>query len=403
MEMNCTIFRENLDQYIDSTLSSEARTAMEKHASSCDECASLLNDSIRLATMCAELNEGLTVPLECQAGWRRAVREEAASRKSARARGWMRALSAVAAVLVLCVAVASQTDMSALFTAGRSDLSETNLAADYDYSGGQRSAPGGMGESGEAYGSTVSFTLQSDGPADDVVSVTESGKSSVVVLRSAVRKIRSDSFDADVSWLEDLASEYGAYFEERRVSGQAETGSRVLQATVRVPSESLDDFLTAMDALGTITLREDYAEDVTDSYTDVSARLAVLRSQLDQLNAMNSTAQSVNDLIAINERATAVMEDIEAYESVLRGWDSRKSYSSVTVTVTEKTQAMPEEPLSLGQRMKEAFGESVDWLRDFGRNAAVFGAALLPRLAVWVPVAAVVILLLRLAFRRKKK
>ena len=47
---------------------------MEEHTLSCDDCAELLNQALTTATMCAELNEGLTVPLECQAGWRRAVR-----------------------------------------------------------------------------------------------------------------------------------------------------------------------------------------------------------------------------------------------------------------------------------------------------------------------------------------
>ena len=76
MTMNCERFRSMLDRYIDSELSEEERSAMEEHTLSCDDCAELLNQALTTATMCAELNEGLTVPLECQAGWRRAVREE---------------------------------------------------------------------------------------------------------------------------------------------------------------------------------------------------------------------------------------------------------------------------------------------------------------------------------------
>ena len=53
--------------------------------------------------------------------------------------------------------------------------------------------------------------------------------------------------------------------------------------------------------------------------------------------------------------------------------------------------------------MKEAFSDSVKWLRTFGQNAAIFLAALTPRLAVWGPVAAIVIVVICLIFRRKKK
>ena len=71
MTMNCERFRSMLDRYIDSELSEEERSAMEEHTLSCDDCAELLNQALTTATMCAELNEGLTVPLECQAGWPR--------------------------------------------------------------------------------------------------------------------------------------------------------------------------------------------------------------------------------------------------------------------------------------------------------------------------------------------
>ena len=53
--------------------------------------------------------------------------------------------------------------------------------------------------------------------------------------------------------------------------------------------------------------------------------------------------------------------------------------------------------------MKEAFEDSIEWLKEFGQDLAVFGAALLPRLVVWLPVAIIVIILLRVAFGRRKK
>ena len=254
----------------------------------------------------------------------------------------------------------------------------------------------------------AAFLLESDGALDTGKAVGASGESTqsgeIVVLRSALRHVVSKSFDSDLMWLEDLLREYSAYFEERTITGQAEEYSRVLDASIRVPSASLDDFLTALDDMGTVTLREERAEDITADYTDVSTRLAVLRSQLDQLNAMNETAESVSDLIAIHERATELMAEIESYESTLRGWSSQQNYSTVSLTVEEDVTGGEDAPsASLGERMKEAFNASVEWLRTFGQNAAIFLAALAPRLAVWGPVAVIVIVIICLVFRRKKK
>ena len=406
MTMNCERFRSMLDRYIDSELSEEERSAMEEHTLSCDDCAELLNQALTTATMCAELNEGLTVPLECQAGWRRAVREEAAqAKKTPKWLVWRRALSVAAAAVALFFAVGGALNPNGLTLKAALMNSADQYNETAGYEGDYLSEGAGMARTASG---KAAFLLESDGALDTGKAVGASGESTqsgeIVVLRSALRHVVSKSFDSDLMWLEDLLREYSAYFEERTITGQAEEYSRVLDASIRVPSASLDDFLTALDDMGTVTLREERAEDITADYTDVSTRLAVLRSQLDQLNAMNETAESVSDLIAIHERATELMAEIESYESTLRGWSSQQNYSTVSLTVEEDVTGGEDAPsASLGERMKEAFNASVEWLRTFGQNAAIFLAALAPRLAVWGPVAVIVIVIICLVFRRKKK
>ena len=406
MTMNCERFRSMLDRYIDSELSEEERSAMEEHTLSCDDCAELLNQALTTATMCAELNEGLTVPRECQAGWRRAVREEAAqAKKTPKWLVWRRALSVAAAAVALFFAVGGALNPNGLTLKAALMNSADQYNETAGYEGDYLSEGAGMARTASG---KAAFLLESDGALDTGKAVGASGESAqsgeIVVLRSALRHVVSKSFDSDLMWLEDLLREYNAYFEERTITGQAEEYSRVLDASIRVPSASLDDFLTALDDMGTVTLREERAEDITADYTDVSTRLAVLRSQLDQLNAMNETAESVSDLIAIHERATELMAEIESYESTLRGWSSQQNYSTVSLTVEEDVTGGEDAPsASLGERMKEAFNASVEWLRTFGQNAAIFLAALAPRLAVWGPVAVIVIVIICLVFRRKKK
>lgn len=405
MMMNCERFRATLDQYIDSELSEEERMAMEEHTLGCDDCAELLNQALTTATLCAELNEGLSVPLDCQAAWRRAVREEAAqARKAPKWLIWRRTLSVAAAVLVLMLAVGTTLNPDSL---SMMPAALMNGALYNDTAGGLMTAAHTL-DAGEMRSSTqTGFRLESDGSLEGDVSVaSKAGNTSsedVIVLRSALRRVVTENFDNDLLWLDDLLREYDAYFENKTVSGQAEDSDRMLEATIRVPSESLDNFLTALDDMDTVTLREETAEDITADYTDVSTRLNVLRSQLDQLNAMNETAESVTDLIAIHERATELMAEIESYESTLRAWSSRRNYSTVTLTIEEKLQGEGGEGAPLGERMKEAFADSVAWLKAFAQNAAVLLAALAPRLVIWLPVAALLIVVICLIFRRKKK
>lgn len=422
MEMNCKTFQANLDAYIDSELDRKTRRAMEEHAATCPDCGALLNRAMDTVTLCAELNEGLTVPLEVQASWRRAVRAEAEAKDRERTKRrshrsvWVRAVAGLAAAVVLFVAVGSQLDWDSLTFSRRDNNSgysyrepEEGYYADY-YAAESAPMMAAYGSSMGKSVTTAGVKLESDGSTQMTAASTGSTadtadqqKAGVVVLRSATRSITTKEFEADALYLDDLVSEYSAYFESRRVTGNAEDGNRLLKAVIRVPSESLDNFLTALDVLGTVTVREEYAEDVTADYNDVAARLQVLRSELDQLNAMNEKARSVSDLIEINERANEVTAEIEAYESRIRDWNSRRSYSAVTLTITEKCDAVEPAKMTLTERMKQAFDDSIEWLKGFGQDVAVFGAALLPRLVIWLPVAIIVIVLLRIAFGRRKK
>ena len=442
MTMNCTRFRDNLDAYIDSELDRKTRRAMEEHANTCIECGELLNQAVATATMLAELNEGLVVPQETKDAWRKAVRAEANNKKRTRGtkrsaihRGVVtRAVAGIAAALVVIFTVGTTLDtgLPIQSAANRVKTSETewNYAApaymggdsadgylDFDYEdygvpiASFEFAASEMATSGDyaaAGGGTV--TLMSDGALSDSTTAAsaknDERSGDVVILRRATRSISTREFDEDSLYIDDMNAEYGAWFESRKVTGSQENQNRVMEATVRVPSDRLDDYLAAMDTRGSVTLREDFAEDVTSNYNDVNARLGVLRSQLDQLNAMNAQAESVYDLIEINERASEVTAEIEAYESRIRDWNSRRSYSSVKLTLRELKDDEPEpnEPeKTLGERMKEAFDASIQWLRDFGQNLAVFAASIAPKLIVWIPALIIVIVLLWFAFGRRRK
>ena len=105
-QIDCKFFTEHLDSYLDSELDQAARQEMHRHAANCPSCGECLESMTRLLTMCAEMDEGLSVPLEAQAAWRKAVRAEAASKErkaSSRGAVFRRWTGGIAAALVLLV------------------------------------------------------------------------------------------------------------------------------------------------------------------------------------------------------------------------------------------------------------------------------------------------------------
>lgn len=100
--MDCEKFLTLLDAYVDNELSEAEKEQFLMHAETCENCKMELRNAEALRSLLADLDDGVAVPLEAQAVWRRAVREEQ-KKKSARGakRMWTRVSYAAAAVLLL--------------------------------------------------------------------------------------------------------------------------------------------------------------------------------------------------------------------------------------------------------------------------------------------------------------
>ncbi|MBQ2957350.1 MAG: DUF4349 domain-containing protein [Clostridia bacterium] len=311
--------------------------------------------------------------------------------------GWTRSLATVAAALVVLVmstyTVRLGRDVPAAPAAVITLDTESGFAlpaSEQEYKNER--------ESGTALlGGYVMTGLQSDGAANGARTMQEedivSSANETVVLKSAARSIQSENYDTDVQWLNDLVSEYDAWFEERSETAADELSSagRTLSAAVRVPSDRLGDFLMELDQLGRTVLRSESAEDVTGRYMDTQSRLNAMKLQKQKLDEMLAAASTVDELIAIDQKMTEVIGSIESLEGDLRRWESLRSYSTVELTLTEQLKAPVQAPASLGERMKQGFSDSVQWLKEFGQDALVVLATAVPKLVVWIPALALVI------------
>ena len=80
-KMSCERFMGQLDAYLDGALTAEEMRQMEAHADECAKCAEELNAGRQLVQMLRGLDDKIVVPLDVQAGWRRAVRKEISAKK----------------------------------------------------------------------------------------------------------------------------------------------------------------------------------------------------------------------------------------------------------------------------------------------------------------------------------
>ena len=444
-KMNCEEFAQYLVDYSDekngrASAIDELIMQMDEHAQTCDSCAVLMEQDQLLDELLAEIAEEdaqTVAPLEAQAAWRKAIRAEAAAAeqkenakeiqkpkqsKIIRMDRWVRGIGSIAAALVVLVA----GTLGARLNGQVSPDLENDHPSQYENSTENMGADrydGMPGIAGSGYVLMGNF-LQSDGSVDEqsikqnggdtqnsngavnTALATEAENTAVqpMVVRSAHRTIHSMEYDRDVQWLGDLVSEYDAYYEEKSESAaSAQQEGRISSMMIRVPSDRLDDFLMEMDQLGTTVKKIEKAEDVTGRYMDSQSRLSALKIQKDKLTGMMNTAKNVQELIAIDAQLTDVISEMERIEGDLRRWQSQQSYSSVEVIIREVFEQPLTSEASVIERMKAGFAESVEWLKDFGRDALVVLVSMLPRLVIWVPAAVLVGVLIHIFARKKKK
>jgi uncharacterized coiled-coil protein SlyX len=178
---------------------------------------------------------------------------------------------------------------------------------------------------------------------------------------------------------------YVAQFREDRPYGAQRGG----HWTVRVPVPQFDTFLEAASKLGVADHREVQAEDVTEEYVDLSARLKnkqQLETRLLELVAKRS--DEIKDVIAIEAELARVREEIERMQGRLRYLANRVAMTTVEITAYQRESYRPPEALTFAARLSQTFWDSVNALRQCGEAWILACVAILPWITVLVAIAA---------------
>jgi hypothetical protein len=229
----------------------------------------------------------------------------------------------------------------------------------------------------------------------------------VKIIRTVKLHAESQHFEEATALIQQTVSELGGYVGSSTVQGAGispKAGrSRYAEYTLRIPAEKLDAFLSTVGNTLHVTSTESTAEDVTNEYYDMEARLSVLEAERKVLEKMLSESTNVSNMITLEQRLYDVIGEIESYQSALRVYDNKVSYSTVTLHLNEVVELTVEEE-GFGARIKRALSETWENLAKGGQDcliSLIYGLPVLIALAVIGGTVCVVIL--TTAKRRKKR
>lgn len=157
--------------------------------------------------------------------------------------------------------------------------------------------------------------------------------------------------------------------------------------TVRVPSDQFDAAMAALKELA-VYVDSEYtnADNITEAYMDLEARLNNLKEEEAQYLAILDKAVTVEEILQVTDYLSEVRYEIESAEGQLKYYDTNVDYSTITLTLTEdESVAAVKETWRPLSTFREALSEWVIFLQslaDSGIYLAIFGWPVLVLLLV---------------------
>lgn len=246
-----------------------------------------------------------------------------------------------------------------------------------------------------------------DGKTEEVGDEAANSGSERKLIRTVNLSVETREFDQVMDTLEKQVEALGGYIENMDTyNGSSYSGyrsSRNSSMTIRIPREQLDGFLNTVSEISNVVSRSENVEDVTLSYVDLESHRDALRTEQARLLELLERAESIEDIITIEERLSNVRYQLESMESQLRTYDNKVDYSTVYLNISEVQELTPIVEETTWERISGGFLES---LKDIGNGLKEFCIRFIihiPYIVVWVVIIAVIVIVIRLLHRRKSR
>jgi len=224
------------------------------------------------------------------------------------------------------------------------------------------------------------------------------------IIRSGSISLSVEDTRKKVAEIRDLVNDLDGLIDSSSVYELRE-GQYGARMTLRVPEKHFETLLDQLENLGKATDIQTQLEDVTMHYVDLRSRLDNQKSQEERLKDILDMAESVEDVLEVEKELHRVRGEIESMTARLTQMEDQINYSTIHVSIREET--IPSETISpiafqnLGNRIREAFIGSINFVLNAISIMIIAFSALIPVLIIVIVLAIIIWLLIRRHHRRK--
>ncbi len=243
---------------------------------------------------------------------------------------------------------------------------------------------------------------------DDFTSTTLPEAENRKIIKTYRLRAETQEFDNALKKLNEMLTQSGGYIESSNIYGtglKQESGTRTADYTLRIPADKAEGFVNGMGDVLKVTQSNSNVEDVSMPYYSIEARLAELRTERDSLLAMMESLNNKTDYdfwLTLQSRLSSVKQEIAVYESQLKNYDSRVSYSTVYLNLSEVKVYTSTEEDHFGTQLGNAFATGWNGFTEFLSDLALGIAEGFPFLIILAAIIVTAVLLIKRARKKKK-
>ncbi|MFB6241419.1 MAG: DUF4349 domain-containing protein [Candidatus Nanosalina sp.] len=147
---------------------------------------------------------------------------------------------------------------------------------------------------------------------------------------------------------------------------------------VRIPKNNYTSYISELEEIGKLESKSINTENLEDRYTELSLELENKRQELQQLEELMNSTDSVENLIKIQERMSELRSRIQYLDNRLSDMDQRIDYVRISINLHEP------EPFASEFEIRDAFVDSYRALLSSIRMIIIGVGYLLPFAVLWL-------------------
>lgn len=154
---------------------------------------------------------------------------------------------------------------------------------------------------------------------------------------------------------------------------------------IRVPSGKVGTILEQLRKTGKVAAEQANAEDITEGYVDLEARMRNARTSEKRLQDMMKQAGKLSDVLLVEKELTRVRGEIEAFEARKRTWDLQLEMTLIKITLTDRAGVLPTFQ-RFWHPLHGSLGEALEGFSSSLRAMIIFVGVVLPWVTILLPV-----------------